>query len=295
MNGRVGTLGALLVLASCSGGGPATPSPTPTPSSLAVSCDTTEFTAVGQQGRCSARVTLTNSTTQDQPAGVQWSSSDPAKVSVSSTGAIAAVAPGSAEISALYSGLSARQLVGVTAPAPPPAPPPPPSVRVLTLTLTQGENLSGPYAGTVTGPNGFSCTLRQSDKSHSCPPAQFSDGQTITLRVTLTVATFDKPIWRTQGCDSWIRYVHADDDVRQERDDCDRLLDLLGTGAQAADHDRADANSGVTWSLLHDAERSRPWARLHGSPHGPSVYHCYSGGYTTNSTFYGWQAILRAS
>lgn len=193
-------IGALLLLASCSSGGPATPAPTPTatPSSLTVSCDTTEFTAIGQQGRCSARVTLTNSTTQDQSAGVQWSSTDPAKVSVSSTGAIAAVAPGSAEISALYSGLSARQIVGVTAPAPPP-------VRVLTVTLTQGENLSGLYAGTVTGPNGFSCSLSQSDKSHSCPPAQFSDGQTITLRVTLTVATFDKPIWRTEGCDSWIR------------------------------------------------------------------------------------------
>lgn len=203
MNARVAmTIGALLMLASCSGDGPATPAPAPTPipSSLTVSCDTTEFTAIGQQGRCSARVTLTNSTTQDQPAGVQWSSSDPAKVSVSSTGAIAAVAPGSAEISALYSGLSAKQIVGVTAPAPSP-----PSVRVLTLTLTQGENLSGLYAGTVTGPNGFSCSLRQSDKSHSCPAAQFSDGQTITLRVTLTVATFDKPIWRTEGCDSWIR------------------------------------------------------------------------------------------
>ena len=90
-------------------------------------------------------------------------------------------------------------------PTPTPAAAPPAPGRELRLTLTQGENLSGPYAGTVTGPNGFTSTLRQSDKSQACPPAQFSDGQTITLRVTLTVAPGDKPIWRTVGCDSVTR------------------------------------------------------------------------------------------
>jgi hypothetical protein len=75
--------------------------------------------------------------------------------------------------------------------------------RVLTLTLTQGEHLSGPYGGTVTGPNGFTCTLKQSDESQACPSAQFSDGQTITLQVTLTAGfRGDKPISRTSGCDS---------------------------------------------------------------------------------------------
>src|SRR5687768_5113501 len=115
MNARVGiTLGALLGLASCSSGTPATP--TPTPSSLTVSCDTPAFTEVGQQGRCSARVTLSNSTTQDQTAGVQWLSSDSRKISVTSSGVITAVAPGTAEVRALYSGLSAGQVVGVTVP-----------------------------------------------------------------------------------------------------------------------------------------------------------------------------------
>jgi hypothetical protein len=86
---------------------------------------------------------------------------------------------------------------------PTPTAPPREPGRVLTLTLTQGENLSGPYGGTVTGPNGFTCTLKQSDQSQSCPSAQFSDGQTISLQVTLTNAVpGDKPIWRTFGCDS---------------------------------------------------------------------------------------------
>ena len=61
----------------------------------------------------------------------------------------------------------------------------------------------GPYGGTVTGPNGFTCTLKQSDQSQACPSAQFSDGQTITLQVALTAGVSgDKPIWRTLGCES---------------------------------------------------------------------------------------------
>ena len=80
---------------------------------------------------------------------------------------------------------------------------PTPPERMLTLTLTQGENSSGPYAGTVTGPNGFTCTLKQSDRNQACPSAQFSDGQTITLNTTLVAGVpGDRPIWRAVGCDS---------------------------------------------------------------------------------------------
>jgi len=272
---------ALGLLAGCSGQKQA--APTPTASSLTVSCDVTAFSAVGQQGHCAARVTLSNSTTQDSPAGVQWSSSDPGKVSVSTSGVISAVAPGSADIFALYLGLSAKQTIGVTvacafsvAPttvsfasgggsqtvtltaAPAGCAPstwtasassaalsvspasgsggatitltaaantggaqtftatiagqtvtatidaasPPP--RVLSVTLVQGENLSGPFGGTVTGPNGFTCTLHQID-SIACPPVQFPDGQTVTLQVTLIPgesAPGDTPLFHTTGCDS---------------------------------------------------------------------------------------------
>jgi hypothetical protein len=90
--------------------------------------------------------------------------------------------------------------VGPATPAPTPSSAP---GRVLTLTLTQGENLSGPYSGTVTGPNGFACTLGWLERSQSCPSAQFSDAQVITLHVALINAVpGDKPIWRTAGCDS---------------------------------------------------------------------------------------------
>ena len=86
---------------------------------------------------------------------------------------------------------------------PTPAPPAAEPGRVLTLTLLQGENLSGPFAGTVTGPNGFSCALAWTEQSKSCPAAQFNNGQTITLQVTLTVGVpGDRPIWRTLGCDA---------------------------------------------------------------------------------------------
>lgn len=86
---------------------------------------------------------------------------------------------------------------------PTPAAPPREPVRELRLTLIQGENLSGPYSGTVTGPNEFACTLDWKDQSRSCPSAQFTEGETITLRVTLTAGIpGDKPIWRTVGCDS---------------------------------------------------------------------------------------------
>jgi Bacterial Ig-like domain (group 2) len=284
MKARLGiTIGALVVLTSCANDNPV--APTPTPSSLTVSCGVTGFTTIGQQGACVARLTLSDAATTDLAAGVQWSSSDPAKVTVSSSGVMTAVSPGSAEISAVYSGLSAKQRIDVTvacafsvfpttvsltsqggtqnvtltatpagcspqtwtassgaaaltvsptagsgsatitlaagantgtaaeartatiagqtvtamiAAAPPP---PPPAAHVLTVTLLQGEHLSGPYAGTVTGPNGFTCTLV--DQSKSCPTAQFDDGQVITLNVTLTVGVpGDRPIQRAVGCDA---------------------------------------------------------------------------------------------
>ena len=75
--------------------------------------------------------------------------------------------------------------------------------RELRLTLTQGENLSGPFAGRVTGPNGFECALKQSDQTQACAAAQFTNGQTITLEVALTAGSpGDRPIWRTVGCDA---------------------------------------------------------------------------------------------
>jgi Putative binding domain, N-terminal len=73
-------------------------------------------------------------------------------------------------------------------------------VVILSLTLTQGESLSGPHAGFATGPNGFSCTLRQDPTA--CPPLQVPAGTSVTIVITLTDGTGDAPIFRTSGCDS---------------------------------------------------------------------------------------------
>jgi hypothetical protein len=79
---------------------------------------------------------------------------------------------------------------------------PKPPHRALTVTLLQGEALSGPHAGYVTGPNGFSCTLGQSDAQKPCAPVLYADGATITLTVTVTVLPTDNPIFGTTGCDT---------------------------------------------------------------------------------------------
>ncbi len=201
------TIGALVVLASCSDN-PVAPKPTPTPSvidvpavcAFSVSPTTLSF---GSNGG-TQNVTLTAS-----PAGCS-----PQTWTASSSGAGVTVSPtagsGSATITLAASANTgaametstatiAGQTVTATIDAAPP-PPPRPTTRALNVTLMQGEALSGPYAGTVTGPNGFSCELR--GQSQSCAPVQFNDGQVITLRVDLTVGVpGDRPIQRAVGCD----------------------------------------------------------------------------------------------
>jgi hypothetical protein len=270
---------ALVVLSACSAKQTA---PTPTASSLAVTCDTAALTSIGQQAHCHARLTLSDSTTQDQTASAQWSSSDPNKVSVSSGGVISAVAPGTADIVAVVLGLTGRQPISVNPPcafsvspaalsfpatggsqivtvaATPSGCSPAawtaastgsgltftpaagdgngtvtvtatantgaaqtrtatiagqaltvslaaaPPMRTLSLTLTQGEELSGPWAGTVTSLNGFSCTLTQRDAKVACPPLTVQDGTAVDLLVTLApqLVTLGFPIRRTSGCDA---------------------------------------------------------------------------------------------
>lgn len=74
------------------------------------------------------------------------------------------------------------------------------AIAILSLTLTQGEELSGPHAGFATGPNGFTCTLRQDPTV--CPALHVPAGTSVTIVITLTDGTLDAPIFRTAGCDS---------------------------------------------------------------------------------------------
>ena len=71
----------------------------------------------------------------------------------------------------------------------------------LNLTLTQGEQLTGPYTGIVTGPGGFTCSLN-SFQSVTCPTHSFGEGTTVQLLVTLTSPFQVRPIQRAEGCDT---------------------------------------------------------------------------------------------
>jgi hypothetical protein len=75
---------------------------------------------------------------------------------------------------------------------------------VLSLELQQGEALTGTYAGTATGPNGFTCSLRGVDQRVSCPPLTVTPGTSVTIVVTLISPVFPgaRPISGTLGCDS---------------------------------------------------------------------------------------------
>jgi hypothetical protein len=275
---------AILVFAACDQK-PTAPTPAPAVTALTVSCDATTLAAVGQRATCQARVTFSDAATKDATPTAQWSSSDPTKVAVSSTGQLTAVAIGSADITATASGLTGRQTVSVTvacefavSPAalsfasgggsqtvtltasPPdcspsewtavsdangltvsPAsgrgsgsisltaaantgagrtmtatiagrrvtvaiaevpPPPPKRTFTLSLTLLPGEQLSGPYTGTVTGPNGFRCANRNGtpDDVVVCPAATFEEGTIVQLTATLN-GPLGLPIRTATGCD----------------------------------------------------------------------------------------------
>jgi hypothetical protein len=79
-----------------------------------------------------------------------------------------------------------------------------PASFALNLTLLQGQNLSGPYAGTVTGPIGFTCSISWNQASVVCPRAAFANGAAVELRVVQTVAPGDGNIFpsNSRGCDA---------------------------------------------------------------------------------------------
>src|SRR5918996_368405 len=107
-------LPVLLLAAGCTGNSssPSTPStpvtPTPTVSSLTVSGSSL---ALGETTQFTATATLSNAATQDVTAQATWQSSDAGVVSVSSAGMVGSVAPGEADITATYSGVTGSKHV----------------------------------------------------------------------------------------------------------------------------------------------------------------------------------------
>lgn len=84
------------------------------------------------------------------------------------------------------------------------APAEPTPSYTLNATFAQGLNISGPYAATLTGPNGFSCSMSQSQQSVTCTPASFTAGTSVQILVTVTIPSFANaaPILSAVGCDS---------------------------------------------------------------------------------------------
>jgi hypothetical protein len=74
----------------------------------------------------------------------------------------------------------------------------------LNATLAQGVHLSGPYGATMTGPNGFSCSMSPIQESVTCAPVSYPLGTSVALVVTITIPSFanEAPIYSASGCDS---------------------------------------------------------------------------------------------
>src|SRR5689334_5175312 len=101
-----------------------------------------------------------------------------------------------------------------------------PSSDALRLTLVEGQELTSPHAGTVTGPDGFTCTVGLSKGDGTCSQS-FPPGTSVRLVVKLAWPGFppgspipdDRPIAWTKGCDSVIGLdtcvvnVHSDRSV----------------------------------------------------------------------------------
>jgi hypothetical protein len=168
-------------------------------------------------GSGSQMVTVTAAPAGCAPSAWTATTSDAAAVSVSPTagsgnGIVTLTVSSNATSGArMYSATIAGQTVTITQSAPPPPSPPPPATYALRLTLVEGQQLSGPHAGTVTGPNGFACTFGLSKGDGACAQS-FQAGTSVRLTVKLAWPGFppgapvpdDRPLAWAEGCDAVI-------------------------------------------------------------------------------------------
>ena len=82
-----------------------------------------------------------------------------------------------------------------------------PTMSTLSVALGQGAQISGPYAGVVTGPDGFSCSLGSLQQQVSCPALTVPTGTSVTLSVALTspLGVGAQPLQSSVGCTSATR------------------------------------------------------------------------------------------
>ncbi len=86
-----------------------------------------------------------------------------------------------------------------------PSTPTPPTTYTLNATLVQGYEPSGPYSWTLTGPNGFTCSIG-GPQNVSCSPVSYTAGTSVTLTVTNLNPAFEGVrIISGPGCESLTR------------------------------------------------------------------------------------------
>ena len=188
----LGTVGGSLGSTGCGTSGPSQPT---TVASVQVAGAPP---TVGSMSQFTAMALSSDGSTLSVGSQATWTSSSTSVATVSSMGYVTAVGAGEADITATYGGVTGRTHILIA---------PPLVTYTLSVTLAQGLHLSGPYAATLSGPNGFACVMSQSQESVNCPVTSFPSGTEVPIVVTITVPAFanDLPIWATSGCDSTTR------------------------------------------------------------------------------------------
>lgn len=110
----------MIGLSACGGGGDeSTPFPPPAPSPVALTIGGLPSAALlpGQSAQLTATLSYTDASSQDVTATATWSTTNAAVLTVSSSGVVAAVAPGQGEVVAAAQGLRSQVNVSVVPPA----------------------------------------------------------------------------------------------------------------------------------------------------------------------------------
>lgn len=162
---------------SCGGGSSSAPAPTaPTPTVSSISVSGIPGTIQpGQTSQLTATANFTNNTTQTCTSNATWASSNTAVATVSSAGLMTAVAQGSADIRATYSGMTGTGKVTVSAPP----------VFTLYGVVSEVDSTTTKVAGAslqvVDGPNANKGTTTDGNGYYSIPGLL---GSSFTLRAT---------------------------------------------------------------------------------------------------------------
>ena len=149
---RATLVGMVLAVGACSSPTEPTPAPTPTPAPPPASVTLLSVTGaapnVGGSAQLNATAAFSDGTTRSVTSQSTWRSSNPAVASVSSTGVVTGVAPGSVNITATFQAANASTPLTIPQPVTPTL-----SVTGRVTDGTSGAALAGADVTVITGPN----------------------------------------------------------------------------------------------------------------------------------------------